>query len=83
MHGGRISFCVLGPVTAEDVQRRPVALKGPMHRAVLGRLLVARGWSADGRPGRGSSGSAGRRAAHRSRSTDVRYRFVIDIATLA
>ncbi|MEU8003574.1 BTAD domain-containing putative transcriptional regulator [Catellatospora sp. NPDC049111] len=43
MHGGRITFGVLGPVTAEDAQRRPVALKGPMHRAVLGRLLVARG----------------------------------------
>ncbi|MEU6076022.1 BTAD domain-containing putative transcriptional regulator [Micromonospora sp. NPDC047074] len=28
---------------AQDAQRRPVALKGPMHRAVLGRLLVARG----------------------------------------
>ncbi|GAA1403337.1 BTAD domain-containing putative transcriptional regulator [Catellatospora coxensis] len=43
MHGGRIVFGVLGPVTAEDAQRRPIALKGPMHRAVLGRLLVARG----------------------------------------
>ncbi|MEU8659558.1 AfsR/SARP family transcriptional regulator, partial [Actinoplanes philippinensis] len=53
-----IRFGVLGPVIAEDVPGRPggpragvtaadspgraVALKGPMHRAVLGRLLVAR-----------------------------------------
>ncbi|GID65619.1 SARP family transcriptional regulator [Actinoplanes cyaneus] len=37
-----IRFGVLGPVVAEDEQGRPVALKGPMHRAVLARLLVAR-----------------------------------------
>jgi DNA-binding SARP family transcriptional activator len=37
-----IRFGVLGPVVAEDARGRPVALKGPMHRAVLGRLLVAR-----------------------------------------
>ncbi|WP_433789184.1 AfsR/SARP family transcriptional regulator [Actinoplanes sp. CA-252034] len=37
-----IHFGVLGPVIAEDASGRPVALKGPMHRAVLGRLLVAR-----------------------------------------
>ncbi|GAA1583229.1 AfsR/SARP family transcriptional regulator [Actinoplanes couchii] len=37
-----IRFGVLGPVAAEDSRGRPVALKGPMHRAVLGRLLVAR-----------------------------------------
>ncbi|SCL39294.1 DNA-binding transcriptional activator of the SARP family [Micromonospora pallida] len=42
MHDGLITFGVLGPVIAEDAQRRPVALKGPMHRAVLARLLVAR-----------------------------------------
>ncbi|HEU5029657.1 MAG TPA: helix-turn-helix domain-containing protein, partial [Spirillospora sp.] len=36
-------FRVLGPVTAELPDGRPIALKGPMHRAVLGRLLVARG----------------------------------------
>lgn len=41
----RIRFCVLGPVSAEDADGRPVALRGPMHRAVLGRLLVARGRS--------------------------------------
>ncbi|WP_328471283.1 winged helix-turn-helix domain-containing protein [Actinoplanes sp. NBC_00393] len=39
----RIRFGVLGPVAAEDPAGRPVALKGPMHRAVLARLLVARG----------------------------------------
>ncbi|WP_030434640.1 BTAD domain-containing putative transcriptional regulator [Actinoplanes subtropicus] len=39
---GRIRFGVLGPVIAEDAAGRPIALKGPMHRAVLGRLLVAR-----------------------------------------
>lgn len=39
----RIRFGVLGPVTAEDADGAPVALKGPMHRAVLARLLVARG----------------------------------------
>ncbi|GAA3464712.1 hypothetical protein GCM10018963_67250 [Saccharothrix longispora] len=33
---------MLGPVVAEDV-RGPVDLKGPRHRAVLARLLVARG----------------------------------------
>ncbi|BCY08358.1 BTAD domain-containing putative transcriptional regulator [Actinoplanes sp. L3-i22] len=38
-----IRFGVLGPVTAEDADGRPIPLKGPMHRAVLGRLLVARG----------------------------------------
>jgi DNA-binding SARP family transcriptional activator len=35
-------FCVLGPVTAAYPDGRPLNLKGPMHRAVLGRLLVAR-----------------------------------------
>jgi DNA-binding SARP family transcriptional activator len=37
-----ITFRVLGPLTADD-QRGPVDLQGPRHRAVLGRLLVARG----------------------------------------
>jgi DNA-binding SARP family transcriptional activator len=37
-----ITFRVLGPLTAED-ERGPVDLKGPRHRAVLARLLVARG----------------------------------------
>ncbi|TDD50870.1 SARP family transcriptional regulator [Nonomuraea terrae] len=36
-----LSFGVLGPLTAED-ERGPVPLKGPRHRAVLARLLVAR-----------------------------------------
>jgi len=36
-------FRVLGPVTGEYPDGRPIALRGPMHRAVLGRLLVARG----------------------------------------
>lgn len=35
-------FGVLGPLVAEDA-RGPVALRGPRHRAVLARLLVARG----------------------------------------
>ncbi|SEF86306.1 DNA-binding transcriptional activator of the SARP family [Nonomuraea solani] len=37
-----VSFGVLGPLTAEN-DRGPVHLKGPRHRAVLARLLVARG----------------------------------------
>ncbi|WP_020662563.1 BTAD domain-containing putative transcriptional regulator [Amycolatopsis benzoatilytica] len=37
-----ISFSVLGPLTAHDAHG-PVALPGPRHRAVLARLLVARG----------------------------------------
>lgn len=37
-----ITFRVLGPLTAED-ERGPVDLGGPRHRAVLARLLVARG----------------------------------------
>jgi DNA-binding SARP family transcriptional activator len=36
-------FGVLGPVTAWDDHGRPAGLKGPRHRAVLGRLIVARG----------------------------------------
>jgi len=38
-----VQFGVLGPVAAWDETGEPVALKGPRHRAVLGRLLVARG----------------------------------------
>ncbi|MFE0687350.1 BTAD domain-containing putative transcriptional regulator [Streptomyces xiamenensis] len=39
----RVEFEVLGPVTARDADSgRPIALKGPRHRAVLARLLVAR-----------------------------------------
>ncbi|GAA3539968.1 hypothetical protein GCM10022222_24520 [Amycolatopsis ultiminotia] len=37
-----VSFAVLGPLVASDA-RGPVALHGPRHRAVLARLLVARG----------------------------------------
>jgi DNA-binding SARP family transcriptional activator len=37
-----VLFGVLGPVRA-DTARGPVALKGPRHRAVLARLLIARG----------------------------------------
>jgi DNA-binding SARP family transcriptional activator len=37
-----VSFGVLGPLTAEN-KHGPVNLKGPRHRAVLARLLVARG----------------------------------------
>ncbi|WBB76597.1 BTAD domain-containing putative transcriptional regulator [Micromonospora sp. WMMD1128] len=38
-----VSFGVLGPVTAWDGAGAPVDLKGPRHRAVLARLIVARG----------------------------------------
>lgn len=37
-----VRFGVLGPLVAED-ERGPLALKGPRHRAVLARLLIARG----------------------------------------
>ncbi|MEU8897317.1 AfsR/SARP family transcriptional regulator [Nocardia sp. NPDC048505] len=40
---GRMRFEVLGPVTAHDDAGDAVALGGPRHRAVLARLLVARG----------------------------------------
>ncbi|MET9558023.1 BTAD domain-containing putative transcriptional regulator [Streptomyces sp. NPDC006645] len=39
--GDEVFFGVLGPVTAED-RGGPIALKGPRHRAVLARLIVAR-----------------------------------------
>ncbi|MGI5239911.1 BTAD domain-containing putative transcriptional regulator [Dactylosporangium sp. CA-139066] len=42
MSGARVDFGVLGPVAAWDGAGRPLALKGPQHRAVLARLLVAR-----------------------------------------
>lgn len=38
----RVSFGVLGPVMAWDDNGRPLALRGPRHRAVLARLVVAR-----------------------------------------
>jgi len=38
-----VEFGVLGPVVAWDDAGEPVALKGPRHRAVLARLIVARG----------------------------------------
>ncbi|MGC4892910.1 BTAD domain-containing putative transcriptional regulator [Micromonospora sp. DT31] len=38
-----VSFGVLGPVTAWDDAGEPVDLKGPRHRAVLARLIAARG----------------------------------------
>jgi DNA-binding SARP family transcriptional activator len=40
---GPVQFGVLGPVVAWDETGEPVALKGPRHRAVLARLIVARG----------------------------------------
>lgn len=39
--GDEVFFGVLGPVTA-DGPGGPIALKGPRHRAVLARLIVAR-----------------------------------------
>ncbi|MEU0527906.1 AfsR/SARP family transcriptional regulator [Streptomyces niveus] len=41
MEREEVLFGVLGPVTAEN-QCGPIALKGPRHRAVLARLIVAR-----------------------------------------
>lgn len=38
-----VGFGVLGPVTAWDDAGEPVDLKGPRHRAVLARLVAARG----------------------------------------
>lgn len=38
-----MEFGVLGPVTAWNEAAEPLALRGPRHRAVLARLLVARG----------------------------------------
>jgi DNA-binding SARP family transcriptional activator len=38
----QVVFGVLGPVTAWDAAGGPIALKGPRHRAVLARLIVAR-----------------------------------------
>ncbi|GAA2213670.1 hypothetical protein GCM10009850_091330 [Nonomuraea monospora] len=37
-----VTFGVLGPLTAEN-EHGPARLKGPRHRAVLARLLIARG----------------------------------------
>ncbi|MEW1720980.1 BTAD domain-containing putative transcriptional regulator [Streptomyces sp. NPDC093109] len=38
----QVGFGVLGPVTAWDAAGDPIPLKGPRHRAVLARLIVAR-----------------------------------------
>ncbi|WP_218041377.1 BTAD domain-containing putative transcriptional regulator [Acrocarpospora macrocephala] len=38
-----IEFGVLGSLQALDGQRKPVDLKGPRHREVLARLLIAKG----------------------------------------
>lgn len=38
-----VEFGVLGPVTAWDDAGDPLPLRGPRHRAVLARLVVARG----------------------------------------
>ncbi|MCM4080329.1 AfsR/SARP family transcriptional regulator [Paractinoplanes hotanensis] len=45
LYGGRVAvrFGVLGPVTAWRATGELVPLRGPMHRAVLARLIVARG----------------------------------------
>ena len=42
-YGCGVDFGVLGPVVAWDDAGQPVALKGPRHRAVLARLIIARG----------------------------------------
>ena len=38
-----VELGVLGPVVAWDDAGERIALKGPRHRAVLARLIVARG----------------------------------------
>src|SRR5437016_6692920 len=38
----QVAFGVLGPVMAWDGTGNGIALKGPRHRAVLARLIVAR-----------------------------------------
>jgi hypothetical protein len=38
-----VTFGVLGPVVAWDAAGAPIDVKGPRHRAVLARLIVARG----------------------------------------
>ncbi|WP_184575715.1 AfsR/SARP family transcriptional regulator [Streptomyces zagrosensis] len=38
----RVVFGVLGPVVAWDDTGDPIALRGPRHRAVLARLIIAR-----------------------------------------
>ncbi|WP_248958472.1 AfsR/SARP family transcriptional regulator [Sphaerisporangium perillae] len=38
----QVVFGVLGPVTAWDATGESIALKGPRHRAVLARLIIAR-----------------------------------------
>ncbi|REK89264.1 SARP family transcriptional regulator [Streptomyces inhibens] len=38
-----VTFGILGPVAAWDGEGHPIALRGPRHRAVLARLVVARG----------------------------------------
>ncbi|MBR8741939.1 AfsR/SARP family transcriptional regulator [Nocardiopsis sp. MG754419] len=38
-----VRFGVLGPVQAWDARGRPLPLKGPRHRAVLARLILAQG----------------------------------------
>ncbi|SCE07349.1 Transcriptional regulatory protein, C terminal, partial [Streptomyces sp. BpilaLS-43] len=38
-----VSFGILGPVVAWDGGAVPLDLKGPRHRAVLARLVIARG----------------------------------------
>jgi DNA-binding SARP family transcriptional activator len=42
MEEGQVTFGVLGPVTAWDAAGSELELKGPRHRAVLARLIVAR-----------------------------------------
>lgn len=39
----RLDFGVLGPVAAWDGDGNAIALKGPRHRSVLARLIIARG----------------------------------------
>ncbi len=42
-HREPLSFQVLGPIEVHDADGRPVDIKGPRHRAVLARLILAHG----------------------------------------
>jgi DNA-binding SARP family transcriptional activator len=42
-HRGSLSFQVLGPIEVHDADGRPVDIKGPRHRGVLARLILAHG----------------------------------------
>ncbi|MER0245098.1 hypothetical protein AAHZ94_24510, partial [Streptomyces sp. HSW2009] len=64
----RAVFGVLGPVVAWDGAGESIALRGPRHRAVLARLIVARRRGGPPTPqvaGRGGGPAPGPRRARR------------------